>query len=67
MYPLDHFFGRGEVVDAVGRLEIFLGVLCRSLRLPIASILYEWYPISALLVSFFYENCLTLACYEDVF
>ena len=67
MHPLDCFPGRGEVIDAVDLLEIFLGVLCWLLWLPIASNLYERYPVSATLVSFANENCLTLACYEDFF
>jgi hypothetical protein len=66
MHPLDCFFGRGEVVDTVGLLEIFLGVLCWLLRLPISSILYEWYSVSAPLVSVANENGFALACYENV-
>ena len=67
MHPLDRFFGRGEVVDTVGLLEIFLGVLRWSLRLPIASILYKWYSVSAPLVTLTNENGFALACYENVF
>ena len=37
------------------------------LWLPIASILYEWYSVSAPLVSFANENGFALACYENVF
>ena len=66
MHPLERFLGRREVIDTVGLLEIFLGVLCQSPWLPITSIFYEQYPISSKLVLFANENCLTLACDEDV-
>ena len=67
MHPLDRFFGRGEVVDIVDLLEIFLGVLCWLLWLPIASIVDEWNSVSALLVALSNENGFVLACYENVF
>ena len=67
MHPFDCFFGREEVVDTVGLLEIFLGVLCWLLRLPIASILYKCYSVSAPLVTLSNENGSALACYENVF
>ena len=41
MHPHDCFLGGWDVVDTVGLLEIFLGVLCRSLWFPIVLILYE--------------------------
>ncbi len=67
MHPLDRFFGGGEVEDTVGLLEIFLGVLCWLLWLPIAFILDEWYSVSAPLVALSNENGFALACYENIF
>ena len=67
MHPLDRFFGRGKVVDTVDLLEIFLGVLCWLLWLPIASILDEWYSVSAPLAALSNENGFALACNENVF
>ena len=66
MHPFDCFFRGGQVIHAVGLLEILFGPLCGLARLPLATILDQRDTVSAALIPFSYEDSFTFACDEDV-
>ena len=66
MHPFDGLFSRWQVIHAVGLLQRLFGPFGGCTRLPLSSLLDQWYAIATLFISCPNEDWSTLARDEYV-
>jgi hypothetical protein len=66
MHPFDSLLNGWEIIDTVGLSECLFCFLRWFPRLPLTTMLGQWYAISAVLVAHTCEEWFTLACDEYI-
>jgi len=67
VHPFDGLFSQWEIVDTVGLSECLSRLFGWTSRLPLSTLLHQWYSVSAMAISNSDEDGFALACDEHVF